>query len=74
MREFAARRLCERALASGLPAGLDRAALRDLASLAKRQRDFPRACALWEALVGQTSRSVSVLTAEDAEIAELNLF
>lgn len=46
------RRLCERALASGLPAGLDRAALRDLAALAKRQRDFPRACSLWLQLAG----------------------
>lgn len=46
------RRLCERALASGLPAGLDRAALRDLAALAKRQRDFSRACSLWLQLAG----------------------
>jgi uncharacterized protein YprB with RNaseH-like and TPR domain len=50
-----ARQLCERALASGLPAGLDRAALRDLAALAKRQRDFSRACALWHELAGTTS-------------------
>jgi uncharacterized protein YprB with RNaseH-like and TPR domain len=51
-----AQQLCERALAAGLPAGLDRAALRDLAALAKRQRDFPRACALWHQLAfGTTS-------------------
>jgi uncharacterized protein YprB with RNaseH-like and TPR domain len=52
VQEFAARQLCERALASGLPAGVNRAALRDLAALAKRQRDFPRACSLWLQLAG----------------------
>jgi hypothetical protein len=60
------RRLCERALASGLPAGLDRAALRDLAALAKRERDYPRACALWEELAGVGALLAAPLDAIEA--------
>jgi uncharacterized protein YprB with RNaseH-like and TPR domain len=45
-----ARALYERALAAGLPAELDRAARRELARLAKRDRDFARANALWSEL------------------------
>ncbi|MGH9859604.1 MAG: ribonuclease H-like domain-containing protein, partial [Candidatus Acidiferrales bacterium] len=45
-----ARRLYERALASGLPATVARAARRELAALAKRERDYARATALWEEL------------------------
>lgn len=47
-----ARRLYERALAAGLPATVARAARRELAALAKRERDYARATALWEELVG----------------------
>jgi hypothetical protein len=46
------RQLYERALASGLPGELDRAARRELARLAKRERDFGRATQLWNELVG----------------------
>jgi len=46
-----ARLLYERALGAGLPAVADRAARRELARLAKRERDFARANALWEELV-----------------------
>ncbi len=45
-----AARLGERALDAGLPETVDRAARRELARLAKRQRDFGRANRLWEAL------------------------
>ncbi len=45
-----ARRLYERALDAGLPAQLDRAARRELAALAKRDRDFARATELWAEL------------------------
>jgi uncharacterized protein YprB with RNaseH-like and TPR domain len=49
-----ARRLYERALAAGLPEEADRAARRELARLAKRERDFGRATELWEDILGET--------------------
>jgi uncharacterized protein YprB with RNaseH-like and TPR domain len=45
-----AERLYERALDAGLPGPVERAARRDLARLAKRRRDFPRANRFWEML------------------------
>ncbi|MGH9816961.1 MAG: ribonuclease H-like domain-containing protein [Candidatus Acidiferrales bacterium] len=45
-----ARRLYERSLAAGLPVAVARAARRELAALAKRERDYTRATALWEEL------------------------
>jgi hypothetical protein len=63
------RHLYERALALGLPGELDRAARRELARLAKREKDFGRATELWSELTvvgsdlrvrppsGQTHRS-----------------
>lgn len=45
-----ARRFYERALAAGLPSSVDRAARRELALLAKRERDYGRATSLWEEL------------------------
>ncbi len=56
------RRLCERALASGLPRGVDRTARRELAALAKRERDYARACALWEELIGGRSFSSAAMS------------
>jgi uncharacterized protein YprB with RNaseH-like and TPR domain len=47
-----ARQMYERALDASLPARVDRAARRELAALAKRDRDFPRATSLWHDLVG----------------------
>ena len=49
-----ARRLYECALAAGLPEEADRAARRELARLAKRERDFDRATELWEDILGET--------------------
>jgi uncharacterized protein YprB with RNaseH-like and TPR domain len=49
-----ARRLYERALEAGLPAEADRAARRELASLAKRERDYGRATSLWTEILGGT--------------------
>ena len=46
-----ARQLYERALEAGLPAAVDRAARRELALLAKRERDFARATSLWQELL-----------------------
>ena len=46
-----ARRLYERAIEVGLPVALDLAARRELALLAKRERDYARAASLWENLV-----------------------
>ncbi|MBI1749606.1 MAG: ribonuclease H-like domain-containing protein [Acidobacteria bacterium] len=46
------RQVYERALAAGLPGELDRAARRELARLAKRERDFGRATELWGELAG----------------------
>jgi hypothetical protein len=48
----------ERSREAGLPESLDLAALRELAVLARRERDHARAASLWEQIVGQTSRSV----------------
>ena len=50
-----ARKVCQDALAAGLPAEHDRAARRDLARFAKRAGDFPGAVELWESLVGATN-------------------
>ena len=49
-----ARGLYTRALESGLPEAVDRAARRELAQLAKRERDFPLASSLWEKLLGDS--------------------
>jgi uncharacterized protein YprB with RNaseH-like and TPR domain len=49
-----ARGLYARALESGLPEAVDRAARRELAQLAKRERDFPLANSLWEDLLGDS--------------------
>ena len=49
-----ARCLYERALGAGLPAEADRAARRELAALAKREGDLPRATSLWEEIIGET--------------------
>ena len=64
---FGVSRICERrgetararkhyaqSLAATLPAETDRAARRSLARLAKRERDFPSACELWESIVGNS--------------------
>lgn len=48
-----ARAVFERALGAGLPRSLDRVARRELARLAKRERDFARATALWKELIGE---------------------
>jgi hypothetical protein len=49
-----ARGLYTRALESGLPEAVDRAARRELAQLAKRERDFLLANSLWEELLGDS--------------------
>jgi len=50
-----ARALCERALSAGLPGAVSRAARRELALLAKRQRDFARANSLWQDLITESA-------------------
>ncbi len=52
--ETLAGRICQKALDAGLPEAAERKAQRDLAFLAKRQRDFERSNALWQELVGET--------------------
>jgi len=47
-----ARQFYELALGAGLPAAVDCAARRELALLAKRERDFTRATALWTEMIG----------------------
>jgi uncharacterized protein YprB with RNaseH-like and TPR domain len=49
-----ARDIYERALGAGLPSEADRTARRELASLAKRHGDLPRATSLWEEIIGGT--------------------
>jgi hypothetical protein len=64
---FGVSRICERrgetararkhyaqSLAAILPVETDRAARRSLARLAKRERDFPSACELWESILGNS--------------------
>jgi len=47
-----ARELFENAMRAGLPQSIDRLARRELAQLAKRERDYTRATSLWEDLCG----------------------
>jgi uncharacterized protein YprB with RNaseH-like and TPR domain len=49
-----ARKHYKQSLAATLPAETDRAARRSLARLAKRERDFPSACELWESILGNS--------------------
>jgi uncharacterized protein YprB with RNaseH-like and TPR domain len=53
-----AQRLYEHALDAGLPHTLDRAARRELALLAKRQRDYARATHLWQELARDAAASL----------------
>ncbi|MGO9639830.1 MAG: ribonuclease H-like domain-containing protein [Candidatus Acidiferrales bacterium] len=57
-----ARAACEGAIAGELPVGFARMARRELAQMAKRQRDYSRATELWE----QLARSRSATTPEVA--------
>jgi hypothetical protein len=57
-----ARELYELALAAGLPGTLKHAAQRELALLAKRDRDYVRAAALWQQLAASHSRIASAET------------
>jgi uncharacterized protein YprB with RNaseH-like and TPR domain len=47
-RDARAQPACEMALDTGLPAGIAHMAQRELAQMAKRQRDYARAAAIWE--------------------------
>jgi uncharacterized protein YprB with RNaseH-like and TPR domain len=63
-----ARELYETALRSGLPTPVERLAQRELAQLAKRELDYPRAISLWDALrrpVAASKRKESPLLAAD---------
>ncbi len=53
-----ARRVYERALEAGLPGAVDRAARRELARLAKRERDYARATSLWEELLADSTEGL----------------
>src|SRR5665213_1587583 len=67
-----ARELYETALRFGLPRPVERLAQRELAHLAKRELDYTRAIALWDALresPGTNKRSESILFAQDAQNA-----
>jgi hypothetical protein len=56
--ELLAREGYQRALTFGLPQEADRVARRELALLARRQRDFARANALWEDLLGDSAAGI----------------
>jgi len=67
-----ARELYETALRSGLPRHVERLAQRELAQLAKREKDYTRATSLWEELrQASTSakRKKSAVTLEDTQKA-----
>lgn len=54
-----ARAVYERALAAGLGGEVERAARRELAMLAKRDRDYSRATSLWEELAGDSAEGLA---------------
>ena len=67
-----ARELYETALRFGLPRSVERLARRELAQLAKRERDYMRATSLWEELrqaPRQSKHKKSVETAEERQRA-----
>jgi uncharacterized protein YprB with RNaseH-like and TPR domain len=67
-----ARELYEAALRSGLPRPIERLAQRELAQLAKRERDYTRATSLWEELrlaSTPTGCKKPAITPEDAQKA-----
>jgi uncharacterized protein YprB with RNaseH-like and TPR domain len=63
------RQLYERALVAGLPGELDRAARRELARLAKRERDFGRATELWGELAVGAQHSSPIAAEEGVDAA-----
>ena len=66
-RDARARPACELALDAGLPAGVERMAQRELAQMAKRQRDYARAAAIWEQLAGARGASAAESAIEACE-------
>jgi len=67
-----ARELYETALSSGLPRHVECLAQRELAQLAKREQDYPRATSLWEELRQASSvgkRKRPAISEEDAQKA-----
>jgi hypothetical protein len=66
-RDSRARPACEMALATGLPGGVARMAQRELAQLAKRQRDYARAAAIWEELAAAHGTSAAESAIEACE-------
>lgn len=69
-----ARQLYERALAAGLPGAVSRAARRELAQLAKRERDYPRAVSLWEELIESSGAACRTPTSGDYARGDLDAF
>jgi uncharacterized protein YprB with RNaseH-like and TPR domain len=61
--------LCERALDSGLPRTVERAARRHLALIAKRAQDFGRATSLWEDLLGDSAEGLETTLEAAIELA-----
>jgi hypothetical protein len=66
-RDARARPACELALDAGLPAGVERMAQRELAQMAKRQRDYARAAAIWEQLAASRGESAAESAIEACE-------
>ncbi len=65
-----ARALFERSRQAGLPAPLDLAALRELAVLARRERDHARAAALWEELLARGAATLGCAGSLEADVAQ----
>jgi hypothetical protein len=55
------------AIDTGLPAGIERMAQRELANMAKRQRDYARAAAIWEQLARARGASAAESAIEACE-------
>ncbi|MGB6430670.1 MAG: ribonuclease H-like domain-containing protein [Candidatus Acidiferrales bacterium] len=66
-RDARAQPACEMAIDTGLPAGVERMAQRELAHMAKRQRDYTRAAAIWEQLAVARGASAAESAIEACE-------
>jgi hypothetical protein len=66
-RDARAQPACEMAIDTGLPAGIERMAQRELANMAKRQRDYARAAAIWEQLARARGASAAESAIEACE-------
>jgi hypothetical protein len=66
-RDARAQPACEMAITTGLPAGVERMAQRELAHMAKHEGDYARAAAIWEQLASARGASAAESAIEACE-------